>query len=60
MTYETIEDDQIDVLDRTSALRSQEEKTTRCQNYSPSLVDVLCRKAMVEWCSIVVDSFDLH
>ena len=59
MTYETIEDNQIDVLDRINAMRSQEEKTNRCQNYFTSLVDASCRKAMVDWCFIVVDSVDL-
>lgn len=58
MTYETIKDDQIDVLDRINALRSQEEKTTRCHDYLTSLVDASCRKAMVDWCFVVCDSFE--
>ena len=59
MTYETIGDNQIDVLDRINAMRSQEEKNNRCQHYFTSLVDTACRKAMVDWCFIVVDSVDL-
>mmetsp|Transcript_19069 Transcript_19069/g.31100 ORF Transcript_19069/g.31100 Transcript_19069/m.31100 type:complete len:285 (-) Transcript_19069:104-958(-) len=59
MTYETIEDNHIDILDRINAMRSHEEKNNRCQNYLTSIVDASCRKAMVDWCFIVVDSFDL-
>lgn len=59
-TFESIEDNQIDdVLDRINAMRSQEENTDRCRDYSTSLVDASCRKAMVDWCFIVADSFDL-
>lgn len=59
MSNETFEDDLIDVLDRISAMRLQEGKTTRCRNYFTYFVNRSCRKAMVDWCFIVVDSFDL-
>jgi len=57
----TIEDNQmdVDVLDRINAMRSQEEKTKGCYNYFTSIVDESCRKAIVDWCFIVADSFDL-
>mmetsp|Transcript_21803 Transcript_21803/g.47465 ORF Transcript_21803/g.47465 Transcript_21803/m.47465 type:complete len:290 (+) Transcript_21803:87-956(+) len=63
MTSETatIDDNQmdVDVLDRINAMRSQEEKTKGCHNYFTSIVDESCRKAIVDWCFIVADSFDL-
>lgn len=61
MTNNTIiEDTQLAILsDRINAMRSQEEKTSKCRNYLNSLVDTSCREAMVDWCFIVVDSFNL-
>lgn len=49
----------IDVLDRINAMRSLEEKTARSKNYLTSLVDAPCRKAMIDWCFVICDSFDL-
>lgn len=59
MTYSDRKIEDIEVLERINAMRSQEEKTPMCQNYLNSLVDSSCRKSMVDWCFIVVDSFDL-
>lgn len=63
MTSETatIEHNQMDayVLDRINAMRSREEKTKGCYNYFTSIVDEPCRRAIVDWCFIVADSFDL-
>lgn len=51
--------EEIEVLERIAAMRSQEAKTAPCHNYLTKLVDAKCRKAMVEWCWTVCDSFDL-
>lgn len=48
----------IDVLDRIRAMLSHEAKTSRCHNYLTSDAEAACRKAIVDWCFIVCDSFD--
>eukprot|EP00584_Thalassiosira_punctigera_P025833 CAMPEP_0172576376 /NCGR_PEP_ID=MMETSP1067-20121228/137691_1 /TAXON_ID=265564 ORGANISM="Thalassiosira punctigera, Strain Tpunct2005C2" /NCGR_SAMPLE_ID=MMETSP1067 /ASSEMBLY_ACC=CAM_ASM_000444 /LENGTH=286 /DNA_ID=CAMNT_0013369043 /DNA_START=53 /DNA_END=913 /DNA_ORIENTATION=+ len=60
MVYEgPIGNDQNDALDRINAMRSQEDETSRCQNYLTSVVDASCRETMVNWCFRVVDSFHI-
>ena len=49
--------EEINVLERINAMLSNEEKTVRCENYYTYDVDAACRKAMVDWCFIVSDSF---
>ena len=49
----------IEVLERITAMRLQEAKAVTCRNYLTTLVDDTCRKAMVQWCFTVCDSFDL-
>jgi len=60
MAYKEINED-VDVLDRINAMLSHEENTARCQNYftddQEQKVDAACRKAMVDWCLAVCDSF---
>lgn len=58
----TFTSQEIDALDRIKAMLSHEKKSSRCNNYLTTTdVDAACRKAMVDWCFIVADSFeDLH
>lgn len=52
-----IEDNE--VLERINAMRSREEEATSSQIHLTSQVDASDRKAMVDWCFIVCDSFNL-
>ena len=50
-----------ELISRISAMREQENRTERCQNYfafcgSSSDVDMSCRKAMANWCFQVADT----
>mmetsp|Transcript_15641 Transcript_15641/g.33020 ORF Transcript_15641/g.33020 Transcript_15641/m.33020 type:complete len:287 (+) Transcript_15641:161-1021(+) len=59
MAHNTTKDSQIDVLDRINAMRLREEKISRCKSYFNSVINSACRKAMVEWLFICVDTFGL-
>lgn len=50
-----------ELISRINAMREQEDRTARCQNYLAyrscgSDVDMSCRKAMVDWCFQVADT----
>jgi len=49
---------EIDVLERINAMLSHEENAAPCKDYFTSDVNAACRKAMVDWCFIVCDSFE--
>ena len=48
----------IDVVDRINAMLYHEKNTGQCHNYLTSCAEVACRKAMIDWCFTVSDSFD--
>ena len=52
MTYCEMKIEDIDVLERINAMRSQGDKNPRCRSYLTSLVDASCWKSMVDWCFI--------
>ena len=50
-----------EIISRINAMREQEDRTERCQNYfafcsNSSDVDTSCRKAMANWCYQVADT----
>jgi len=52
MTYCEMKIEDIDVLERINAMRSQEDKNPRCRSHLTSLVDASYRKSIVDWCFI--------